>query len=377
MRILGIYPGLNPAVSDIAHALAHIGDLGHIVTVITARRNPSKSITQSSAYEEMRELHIHRLYETFNQMIWFPWMRHRAVRSVARAFQPDVILCSQEYNMRLARTIKKEHPVPIVLVVELPGELADGHIRGRLAPRLLPLMGVPARGEKFWDWLCWQAAAVVTTNPAYADRPDRLRRLSLHDTPVFYVPYCNQLPTDFTMPDTREPRVIYIGAFSEFKNTAALAWVIPQILESTPTETALLIGSGDIQVVEELQRRYGEQIQHISGCSRRKALELIAGSFFAFTPMTRGGWGMIGDAWAVQTPVVTIPGNSELSDGVNALIPPANDQIAATVRRLYSDQDLYKGLQSGGRERYQKHSAASVGSQLAAVLEQTVKSHQL
>ena len=195
MRILGIYPGLNPAVSDIAHALAHIGDLGHKVTVITARRNPSKSINQSTAYEEMRGLHIHRLYETFNQMIWFPWMRHRAVRSVARAFQPDVILCSQEFNMRLARTIQREHPVPIVLVVELFTVEPDGddnlRVSGALAANGDVTNFVWSPDSDFIAYRANQDSSVIFE--LYVTTPDG----SLSDVKVSGTPMVGDVDTSF------------------------------------------------------------------------------------------------------------------------------------------------------------------------------------
>lgn len=376
MNILALYPGLNPSVNDVAFALDHIANqIGHNVTVITARESRTKAVTDSPAYEELGNLRIHRPYKSYTQMIWYPQMQSAAVKFIMTKAEPDVIICSQEYNMRLARYIQHslQHQsgrhVPIVLITEFAGRLADGTIPGKLLPTVMPLLGVPMRGRRYWSWLCKHSAEVITYDAADIER---LSKLSDHGTQVTYIPWCNQLPPNFEKPTERHKRMFYIGSFSAYKNTDSLAWVVPQVLESTDTEEVLLIGPGDTKVVDDLIEKYGDKIQYKPGCSRMEALAYCASSAFAFTPLNISFGGLLGDSWAVGTPVVSTPGSTKLEDGVNALIPPSQDEMGATVQRLYDDPALYAQLQAGGDSYYQQRSAPAVGSQIVAVLERAI-----
>jgi len=382
MNILALYPGLNPSVNDVAFALNYIADeLSHNITVITARESQTKAVTDSPKYEEIGNLHIHRPYKSYTQMIWYPQMQSAAVKQVAAEVNPDVIICSQEYNMRLARYMQQScerlstkqgagKKIPIVLITEFAGRLADGTIPGKLLPTVMPMLGVPMWGKAYWRWLRKHASEIITYDAADIDR---LEQLSAGGTKVTYVPWCNQLPPDFEKPAERHKRMFYIGSFSAYKNTDSLAWVVPQVLEETETEEVLLIGPGDTQVVNDLIAKYGKKIQYKPGCSRMEALVYCASSYFAFTPLNISFGGLLGDSWAVGTPVVSTPGSTKLEDSVNALIPPTQDEMGKTVQRLYSEPDLYRQLQAGGDSYYQQRSASAVGSQIVAVLERAIQ----
>lgn len=370
MRIVAIYPGLDPTVNDIAQALASLADLGHDVTVITAEENWMKSSASGARFEQFRGIAIHRPYRSFRQMVWFPHSHAEEIRSIVLEAKPDIIFCSQELNMRIAKMIQRFWPKPIVLAVELAGELADGHSLHRFLPYVMPFFGVPTRGKRYWRWLTQNTRAIITYNP---DDQARLPELSASGTPVTYIPWCNELPLDFVMPTERHNRLIFIGAFSKWKNTEAFRWAIPLLLEQTPTESALLIGPGEIDVVTELQNRYGDRVQYMSGCSRNEALELIASSFYAFTPVRFGFGGLIGDAWSTDTPLVATHFNTVLRHMEHALVPASEQELVQLVNRLYSEPELYETMQRRGRAIYEQHSAQSVASKIATVLEQVAE----
>ncbi len=367
MNILALYPGLNLNINEFAYVMQHLADSGHRVTVITAQQNPMKGIQASPPYEASGQLQIYRPYQTYNQMVYFPRLRQQQVQAIAATAAPDLIFCSQEYNMLLAKMIQRTVPVPLVLAVEFAGRLADGKIPGRIRTKLMWLVGVPTYGRYYWRWLGRASKAVITFDPT--DFP-RLSELSHNGPPVHYVPWCNPQANDIPKPAERKNRVVYIGSFSRYKNTEALGWAIPQILEQTPTESALLIGPGETKVVETLQGKYGARIDYLPGCSRPEALAHVASSFFAFTPMKVGFGGFIGDAWRMGTPVVTVPGNIGLNHNQDALIPAAEDQLAATVNRLFEEPTLYQRLQAGGALQAEQSSVPSVAAQIFAVFSQ-------
>jgi glycosyltransferase involved in cell wall biosynthesis len=374
MNILAIYPGLNLEMNEFAYVMQQLAEQGHHVTVITARQNPMKGIQNSPVFEQIGRLRIYRPYKNFDQMIYFPRLQGQVIQSIVDRAQPEIIFCSQEYNMQLAKMVQHYARVPIVLAVEDAGRIAAGVIPGKIRPKLMWLVGVPTYGRFYWRWLCHQSDAIITYD---ANDVDCLQKLSAIGTPVHYIPWCNPLPRDFVMPDQRENRLIYIGTFSQRKNTDALGWMIPQILQQTPTERALLIGPGDTGVVDTLQKQFGDRVQYLPGCSRKEALTYLAASFFALTPMQTGFGGLIGDAWSVATPLVTIPGNRALIHKQDALIPATPDEVAATVNCLFTNPALYQTLQAGGAQRAQKSSVAGVAGQMIHVISQVVQTNHL
>lgn len=365
MKILAIYPGLNPGMNEYAYVMQALADMGHEVTVITARANPMKGIADSAPLEISGNLRIHRPYRNHDHMMYAFWTQRAEVARIAAAAAPDIILCSQEYNFLLARMIQRQLKVPMALAVEDAGRIARGHFPGRLRPKLLRLLGVPITASRYWPWLASQSDAIMTYDST--DIP-RLESLSAAGAPVSFIPWCNPLPDGFIKPHSREKRVVYIGTFNPHKNTNALGWAIPQILEQTPTEQALLIGPGDTAVVDTLKQRYGDRIRYLAGCSRLEALAYLAGSHFAFTPLKAGYGGFIGDAWNVETPLLTVSGTVALIDGEDALVPASDDMVGALARQLYDDPALYRRLQEGGARRAAATSAPAVAASIADVL---------
>lgn len=365
MKILAIYPGLNPGMNEYAYVMQALADMGHEVTVITARANPMKGIADSAPLEISGNLRIHRPYRNHDHMMYAFWTQRAEVARIAAAAAPDIILCSQEYNFLLARMIQRQLKVPMALAVEDAGRIARGHFPGRLRPKLLRLLGVPITASRYWPWLASQSDAIMTYDST--DIP-RLESLSTAGAPVSFIPWCNPLPDGFIKPPSREKRVVYIGTFNPHKNTNALGWAIPQILEQTPTEQALLIGPGDTAVVDTLKQRYGDRIRYLAGCSRLEALAYLAGSHFAFTPLKAGYGGFIGDAWNVETPLLTVSGTVALIDGEDALVPASDDMVGALARQLYDDPALYRRLQEGGARRAAATSAPAVAASIADVL---------
>jgi glycosyltransferase involved in cell wall biosynthesis len=373
MKIVAVYPGLNPQLNDIAQVLAFLVHQGHEVHVITARQNRSKSSYDQAHYEVSQGVHIHRLYESFLPgMILRPASKRDLLQEILADFVPDVVICSQEFTVRVGLVLRDilTQATPIVAVSEFAGDLADNGYPGIFSNIAYPLAGMP-RGKRFWSWLCSKVDAVITCYPGDIDRLDRL---STNDTSVYFVPWCNQLPTGFQPASEKEKGLaVYIGTFSRWKNTDAFTRIVPAILNETPTERICFVGSGKIKAVKHLRNRFGQRIEHIPGLPRHKALLLLSSAFYGLTPVKRGGWGFIGDCWAVRTPLVALHNDYRLDHAQNALVGTDLKCLVEYISRLYDDPDLYKRLQATGYGRYEhSHAAQAVGTSYQTVLENTL-----
>jgi glycosyltransferase involved in cell wall biosynthesis len=361
MRVLGIYPGMDMRFNDNAYALTHLSQMGVKLEVITSRHAALKTEQQSSEYEDMDGVRIHRLYKDFGEQTATPLKKYDRVREIAGRLKPDLIFCSQQLNMPIAKQLKADLGVPIVLLVEFAWDpiLLLGRRRSYLGIRQL----APLAGKLYWRRLCASSDAIITCNPP--DR-ERLRELGACDKPVYFVGWCNEVPagTDYLAKRRRESRGIYVGSLPRhsFKNSEELLSVIPLILEQTPAKEFMVIGNGELaEAIERLGHQWRGRLRHIKELTRSEVIELVAGSFFAFTPVKFGGWGFIGDSWAVRTPVVATHNGYEFVDGEDALIAGCAAEIPDVIGRLYDDEQLYTRLQAGGYRRYRKfHTARQV-----------------
>ena len=157
-------------------------------------------------------------------------------------------------------------------------------------------VGIPY-GRAYWKWLSKWSESIITCNPK---DQTILGKLSASGTPVYYIPWCNQLPEDYSPAKERSPsRAIYVGAFSKFKNTDEFLETIPILLNKTATKEFVFVGGGRIGVIDTLRKRYGSQIKHVIGMTRTKVLELLSSSTYAYTPVTKGWmgfyWRLLGD----------------------------------------------------------------------------------
>lgn len=361
MRVLAIYPGMDKRFNDNAYALTHLAQMGVKLEVITSRHAALKTEQQSSEYEDMDGVRIHRLYRDFGEQTASPLNKYDRVREIAGRLEPDLIFCSQQLNMPIAKLLKADLSAPIVLLVEFAWDpiLLLGRRRSYFGIRQL----APLAGKLYWRRLCALSDAIIISNP-----PDRqhLRELGACGKPVYFVGWCNELPAaiDYLAKPKESGRGIYVGSLPRhsFKNSEELLSVIPLILEHTPAKEFIVIGNGELaEAIERLGRRWRGRLLHIKELTRSEVMELVAGSFFAFTPVKSGGWGFIGDSWAVRTPVVAAHNGYEFVEGEDALIASCAAEIPNVIGRLYDDEQLYRRLQNGGYCRYREfHTARHV-----------------
>ena len=82
-----------------------------------------------------------------------------------------------------------------------------------------------------------------------------------------------------------------------------------------------MVGPGPhAEIIKKLQKVTSGAVKYIPELPRIEALRLIASSYYAYTPVAKGGWGFIGDCWSVKTPIVMTHNDDYVINGVNALV---------------------------------------------------------
>jgi glycosyltransferase involved in cell wall biosynthesis len=354
MKILLIIPGLSKEFNDNFYSYSHINRLGNPILVITRQKMTAKGAgTLLPLYEEVDGMKIHRILEQRN---------YQKIFKIVESFKPDIIFCSQQGNMPLGIKLKRDFKIPIVLLVEYaynpqyPFRLRG--LAGKQKITKLKFLGNIV-GKMYWLWLCKHSSAVITCNP---EDKKHLEELSINGLPVYYIPWPSHPTIDPSKIERDNEKAIYIGAFTAGKNIPEFATTIPKILENTPTKKFIFVGSGKYQyVVEELKRLYPKSIEHILSVTRDEALELIASSYYAYTPVREGGWGFFGDCWSMKTTIIATYNGYELRDRSDCILTTPG-KIVQSINELYKDSRLYKKVQEGGYGRFLKnHEAESVG----------------
>jgi glycosyltransferase involved in cell wall biosynthesis len=365
MKVLLIIPGMDE-YCDNAHSYMHMQKMGVDLQVITCRMRSTKGPGLNEPYSNMGGVEIHRIFWDFKEQASIRPKRCEEVYSLARKIKPDIILCSQQKNMHLALRLKRDLRIPIVLLVEFAYDPGNPfRLMGKKHIFKFNTAGAVA-AKIYWLWLCRHASAIIT---CYHEDQHNFRRLSAFNTPLFYVPWPAAPTIDIRAVEKNPGRGIYIGALTEHKNIHEFTTTLPAILERTPAKEFLIIGSGISEdVVHTLKKRYPGRINHVRSLPRDKALELIAGSYFAYTPAFYGGWGFFGDCWSMKTPVVATRNTYSLQSRKDSLVCTPED-IVDSVNTLYNDKALYQKIAEGGYERFSMwHRPEAVGEKYREIL---------
>ena len=376
MNVVALYPGVGKGKNDIAEMLVELSNNGVNLSIFASRALVQKGQGSLSSYEDMDGIPIYRIFNKPFDMFNPSQKNVKECLALAKAAKPDLIFCSQEFNMRLALELQKSLHVPIVLLVEDAGRLSTGKAH-RSLPRniVMALLGVP-RGPKFWTWLCKGASAIVTCHPR---DQSSLVQLSQHNKPVYYLPWPTYVPADFSFPlEKNKNRAIFVGSLYPFKNTQEFEITLPMILKETPTKELLVIGPGPhSKIIQKLSRQTAGTIKHLYGLPRLEALRLIAESYYAYTPVIVGGWGFIGDCWSVKTPLVMSHNDNYVVNNFNALVSEDFAGLISNINRLYDDPECYRMLQQNGLIESKKKTAKIVADGLYQIFQKTLDNPSL
>jgi len=356
MKILAIFPGLNPKFDDLAHAIQALTGLGHQVMVLAARTSELKSKEVTEILEEVDGVSYYRPFMTAREMIENGLNLSSEIVANVKSFAPDVIFASSFRGLKVGRGLALAGvKVPTLMRVEHLDPIQA--IYGRRYYLGMPWLG-RMLGRAKWRANLKHLQGVVTTNAAdlyqsqfYAYLGDR----------VFYAPHCNQLPqlrADIASRD--RGLMIYIGSLIRDKHCGRWNESVEHIFEKTPVERFQIIGDGPFKyVVDSLKGRFGNRIEHIVSLPRNEALERLSSAYFAYTE-AQFGWGFIGDCWATGTPLLAPNSTYGLARGFDALMPMSIDRMVTDIRRLYVDDTLYQSLSVNGLRRYQNNHTSSV-----------------
>ncbi|OHB62920.1 MAG: hypothetical protein A2Y76_11565 [Planctomycetes bacterium RBG_13_60_9] len=375
MRVLLLFPGeLSKLYNDNVYSYIAVQKSGAEILAICGRRSSTKKGEPVPERENIDGMAVERLFHDAADMKRSWRQKYTEIHDLTCTFKPDIIFCSQQSNMPLAIRLRREFSIPLILLVESAynPEKPFLFVGPRRAMRSRFIATV--LGRLHWRWLCYHSTSIITCNHGDVQNG---RIVNTCGTPITYVPWPSHRSVNSACTEKARHQATFIGAFSDHKNMNEFEVTIPRILSALPSLTFVFVGDGKHRgVVVELQRKYPKQISWIISMSRNDCLRLIAGSYFAYSPAVYGGWGFIGDAWAMKTPLVATCNHYGFHDGDDCVLTTA-DSIVTRIQELYADAQMYQRIQRNGYRRFRlQHDASQVGMKYYEVIRGTLQNQQ-
>jgi glycosyltransferase involved in cell wall biosynthesis len=373
MNILCLGPVMCKTLCDDYFVYKRLKEKGAKVAFITGKTSGARANgIKLPLYESDDGIPIHRVYNNPYEMAILPRRRLKNVLEIAKELDPDIIHCQGADIGRLGFSVGKHLRIPVVVHVEIASGIVSEKFVGSRKMRAIRLLaGMPIRGPLLWSWLCKKADALITSHP-----PDQqiLDFLSEHGKPVYYLPWPANIPEECKLHSKRNrQRGIYAGLLVPFKNTQAFEWVLPLIFQKTHTKEFVIIGTGaDSAIIQKLKQQFGDAIKYIPSLPRCEVIRMVSGSYYAFSPVRKGGWGFIGDCWATETPLLML-NNVFVSKELDSCVARNGEDLVQKINRLYEDPLFYSQLQKVGYDAYSKRTADVVGDELYKILSRTIE----
>lgn len=382
MNILLITPGINKKYNDNYYAYAHMCSLGNNIIAISQRQNINKAGMSdiSPNFEVDGNLKIYRLFETLkhkksiirNIYIFFK------INRTLLEFKPDVVLCEELSSIILGFLIAKRHRIPIILRVEF---FFNKNYPYRVMGQFLKLFKNRITGDYLSILIgefIWKTASKISNTLISCYFDDVSFFKNLNNSNYYYVPWPTSCPKIIDNSSRIKERAIFIGSFDSHKNLIEFEKTIPLIFQHTPLKEFWIIGSGDdIRIINNLKSLYPDRIKHIKSLSRYECLKLIQSSFFSYSPAVRGGWGFIGDSWAMKTPVIVTHNHYNFINGIDSIVTNS-DKIVLKVNELYGDTSLFNKLTEGGFSRYSSnYTVESIGEKFHNICKSAILNYSL
>lgn len=366
-RILVVSAGFDPKLNEMSVVWQRLADSHDVeVCVIAPGNDRLKGNRLAAGSQQLGRLIIHWLDEAF------PLAASPSVAALADAFRPDTVFAGPRDHLRCALDLARRTDAGGALHVEYFFD--DRHLlRRREYGGLAPLRSWV--GRRVRRSILSQVQAVFVSDPC--------ERSSFGDDPrLHYLPWPHPLSAQSAgsargdgiveQRDRHTDELLYIGSLFRAKGATRLASYFCAAARALPDLSIRIIGpaidrDGE-HALARIREAAGTRFAWSPSVPRDEALARIGRSFCTVSPGDSHGWGQIGDAWHLRTPVIAACEHYDLRAGRNCLIAPDEAAFVAAVRSLRGDLALRERLVAGGAASVGAHDVDAAVQALAAGL---------
>lgn len=363
VKVLAIFPAFDPQINEMAMVWQRLCQSGLVDCTVVASRTDSLKAHESCAdTERYNGLTIYRLKGKVDSR-----RNREELMSIAFACHPEWIFCEIPHYLPMATDIRKRTGARIVVRTDyfLDDTMGLGR-RWYLGQRWLR----PYIHRIYRRLVASRCEVILSCNPVefaatgFDNCSGKLQYLPWpHPSQLEFVP---RIRRDSTFS-------VYVGSLSRNKGALVLRDYFLFLLRNTRDFRLALIGpptdASGAETISTLRDAGGSRVDIRRHCSRAEAIELVSRALFVLSPGRRLGWGLIGDAWSVGTPVIAHACHYDLIDRENCLLAPDASTFFEAVAQLQSEESVWNKLSTGGRETVLNlHSLGLVADRLGNAL---------
>lgn len=377
LRVAAVYPAFDPVANELAQVWAALARAGKVeCRVIAGAKDSLKGHDPSSMQASLPGLEIRRIDGALHSHRHGPELIGDDLIAWAAGCAPDVVVSSCDFLADFGRRICAMHPAPHLLHVEQWFSVLALARREYLGIRALRPLANRLKHRRFDAFVDHYMIA----NPAERDAMRRAADASRYDYVAWPHPPLKDVDDPLPLAARDRDRLVYIGSMSKWKGADRLGRYIDAFLAGSRDTRVTLVGPpGDRTARQALARlaRWGERCEHIVSLPRPEALRLIGRSLAVFCPSDAMGWGQVGDAFNMGTPVIGVGEFYELRRDETGLVADRPDQLAQCFETLRRDEALWTRLAAAGRRCVlEEHSPEVVGEGLLRALRNAAAVHE-
>lgn len=371
MRLVVILPVITKKLNSISSVFINLkNNHNYNILILTSTSQGLKGKGKNSEYEDMDGVAIHRIFEDIEEIkLAYKQKLSKAIKIVEN-FKPDIMLTGTRWTLNFAYEVANKFSIPLILLLEF----AQNSVRLCRKREYLGLEFLAPISAKFvWKYLTKMTSTIITS---FIGDQANLGKLSVNSCKVFYVPWCNQLPEEYHLGtiDNKKNQCIFAGELSKITITKEFMKSIPLLLNKTKIEKLVVIGYGPREIyIRKLISEFPSNIEYLGPLPRLEVLKHIEESKIAFQPARSGGWGFIGECWALGTPLFTFGNHYGFKHKIDSIILNKPEDIIKYTNDLLENNELYSTISNNGKRRYiDNHTGKSVADRFAYIIDDTL-----
>jgi len=355
--------------NSILFVFSELKKLGCNVVVITSTSGGFKQKSKNISFETIDGIDIHRVADDTSSKAFLTEIIK--IKSILDSFKPNIVLFGTWNLFRIASKLSKTYNSKLIWLTEFYFN-NKRFIGGRKYYLGLKILLNP---------LAYIMRFFLTKNVDKIILSDiSEKNLILEkNKKLTSIGWCNNLPNKFDVDpcglNEKLNQGIFAGSFTSITINEKFVKAISFLLNNKLLDKIVIVGDGPKKyIIENLIEKFGkDKIEYLGQIERLEVLDLIKKSKIALNTTHEGGWGFIGECFAVGTLLLYTRNHYLFNHNYDSFHLNFTLSDRDDLNDILSNEELYHKLQENMICRYNnEHSAKSIGSKYFDLIKTTL-----
>ncbi len=357
LKICFILPVLGSS-NSILYAISELNKDFDII-VLTSKSMGTKGLERLKSYEIINNVIIHRIVNNFSSSKEFLLKYYSEIDPILHSFNPNIVFFGTPYLFKIAKKISIEYSTKIVFFSEF--FINSTRFLGRRRYYLGVNFFAPIVGEIIRKYFIKNVDLIIVSN--FSEEEKIKKRYPQEH--IYTLPWCNHIPdTELSINKypNRKNQIIFAGSLIKITINKYFISAVEKILNSDIVEQVVIIGYGPLRKkLEKISKKHYGRIKILGSQERSVTLREIKNSRLALLTTNTGGWGFIGECFALGTPILYRFNHYNFNPNYDSIFfDPKNDDCIINLNEILSSTEKYEKIQLNMRERYMRNHTSNV-----------------